>query len=542
VNWSVGSPEKSVHLWSGAWIQRLRKPGRTRNKPLLEALESRCLLSTTVTEYSALSSGANGSPTQLAVGPDGNIWFTEPTANQVGAFSPTTNGVIAQVFTSATDGDPSAITATTGTNAGLWFTLNAVGQFGLVTPGSSSATIMSGVGPYYSSAGITSLDGNIWFTLPAANELGVYNPTAGMTEYTLSPANITSFKSQITAGPDGDLWFTEPGAIGIFSPTSNSVIEQVSLPTAGGTQMPTAITTGPDGNIWFTESSATSSSVGVIKVANRTYITEFATPASSQPDGITAGGDGNIWFTESAAGAIGMVNVKSLTDPTKDTLGTPISIPTFGHTGGVVSSPKPMGIIAGPGGTVWFADSAGAIGVVRISAPTPTPTPTPAPTPTPTPTPIPVPTPTPAPAPTPAPTRPPAPTITGETAVFIQKVNKKGKKTGKPVLSGYMISFSTAMNQGTLGNSGNYVMDTVVNVKKTKKKPASTKLAPVGFSVTSVTSNSVILKPAGNPFSKKAGGITVNASSGLESAAGAFLATNVVYNIAKGGKSIRFSS
>jgi hypothetical protein len=51
-----------------------------------------------------------------------------------------------------------------------------------------------------------------------------------------------------------------------------------------------------------------------------------------------------------------------------------------------------------------------------------------------------------------------------------------------------------------------------------------------------VTGNSVILKPAGSPFAKKAGEIIVN--TGVESAAGAFLASNAVSNIAKGGKSV----
>jgi hypothetical protein len=126
--------------------------------------------------------------------------------------------------------------------------------------------------------------------------------------------------------------------------------------------------------------------------------------------------------------------------------------------------------------------------------------------------------------------------------VFTQKKNKKGKPVGKKILSGYLITFSTAMNQGTLGSSGNYVMDTVVSAKKTKKKPSTTKVTPVRFSVTSVTSNSVTLTPAGTPFSKKAGGISISAPSGVESAAGAFLGSTVIYNIAKGGKSITFSS
>jgi hypothetical protein len=126
--------------------------------------------------------------------------------------------------------------------------------------------------------------------------------------------------------------------------------------------------------------------------------------------------------------------------------------------------------------------------------------------------------------------------------VFIQKTKKQGKKivkVGKPVLSGYMITFSAAMNSATLESSANYVMETLVQVKKTRKKPASTKLTPVGFSVTGMTSNSVTLKPAGTPFAKKAGMIVVNASSGVESAAGVFLASpSVILPISKGGKSI----
>jgi hypothetical protein len=126
--------------------------------------------------------------------------------------------------------------------------------------------------------------------------------------------------------------------------------------------------------------------------------------------------------------------------------------------------------------------------------------------------------------------------------VFIQKTKKQGKKivkVGKPVFSGYTITFSTTMNTATLGNLANYVMDTVVPVKKTRKKPATTKITPVGFSVTSMTNNSVTLKPAGTPFATKAGMIVVNASTGVESAAGAFLAPpSVTLPIAKGGKSI----
>jgi virginiamycin B lyase len=197
----VRSSVASESRWSGPWIQLARKHTRARNRPFLEALESRTLLAATITEYPALSGGANGNPTQLAVGSDGNLWFTEPTTNQVGVFSPSSNTVTQQISSSATNGNPTQITSTSGSNAALWFTLNAAGQVGKIVPGSSSATIINGPGIYYSSAGITSLNGNIWFTLPAANDVGMYNPTTGITEYPLSPANINvpGFSSQITA-------------------------------------------------------------------------------------------------------------------------------------------------------------------------------------------------------------------------------------------------------------------------------------------------------------------------------------------------------
>ncbi len=143
------------------------------------------------------------------------------------------------------------------------------------------------------------------------------------------------------------------------------------------------------------------------------------------------------------------------------------------------------------------------------------------------------------PAPPPPPPPPPAPTIAGVSVVTFQKVNKKGKKTGKPMITGYRVSFGAAMNQGSLATPANYAVDTIATTKRAKKKPSHTVLTPVGFSVTDVSSNTVTLSPAGNPFFKKAGLITLEAASpGIQSSAGAFLAADVVFDVAKGGKSI----
>ena len=628
---------RSWTIWGYRWTESGTQSARKRRPPLkqpfLESLESRQLLTASISEFPV---NAGGDPTQITVGPNNDLWVTEPTANSLGIFDTTTGMASSPVLLNLANASPPGLTATgTGSSGTIWFTIasaSANEQLGQFLAGSPSPTY---VGRFNNapSAGITSTsDGaDIWVTVPSQNAIVSFtasNPLEN-TVHPLSPANISGFPSgfasQITADSNGNLWFTEPGGIGMLNASTGAVI-QVALPTSGGTQIPSAITTGPGNTIWFTESvpGTGASAVGVINATSQTFVTEFATPTSSQPDGITAGPDGNIWFTEGGAGAIGMINVNSLTDPTLDTLGTPIAIPTLGHTGGVVANPAPRGIISGPDNSLWFADSSGAIGKVTPSTTTrfmvttgpplaatagsgfglvvadgvsasdvdtgftgsvtvtllnqanvpvgtqtqtavagvatfsnltldtagggytirvtssaagapPSITTSPfivvaaAPTPTPT-------------SPTPTPTPPPAPTIIGETAVFTQKTKKMGKKTvkvGKPVFSGFMITFSTAMNQGTLVNAANYVMDTTVPVKKTKKNPATTKVTPVRFSVTAVTSNSVTLKPAGTPFATKAGMIVVNATTGVESAAGAFLAPpSVTLPISKGGKSI----
>jgi len=63
----------------------------------------------------------------------------------------------------------------------------------------------------------------------------------------------------------------------------------------------------------------------------------------------------------------------------------------------------------------------------------------------------------------------PPPTITGEQVGFNQKRNK-GKPIGKSTLSGYMIDFSTAMNQASIGTPANYAVDIFVLKKQGKKK------------------------------------------------------------------------
>ncbi|MGH2484674.1 MAG: virginiamycin B lyase family protein, partial [Ktedonobacterales bacterium] len=115
---------------------------------------------------------ANSGPAGLTMGPDGNLWFTESTGNQIGRMTP--NG--------------------------------AVSEFPIPTSASSPDAITTGP------------DGNLWFTESFGNKIGRITPSGVITEFPIPAAQ--SRPAGITAGSDGNIWFAESGAgqIGRITP------------------------------------------------------------------------------------------------------------------------------------------------------------------------------------------------------------------------------------------------------------------------------------------------------------------------------------
>ena len=136
------------------------------------------------------------------------------------------------------------------------------------------------------------------------------------------------------------------------------------------------------------------------------------------------------------------------------------------------------------------------------------------------------------------PAPPPPPQIQGATVVTYQKTNKKGKPIGKPVLTGYQFTFNIAMNSSTTGLN-NYQVQTyaLVTVKKGKKKTKVLQLQNIGFSLKSISNNTVQVLLVGKQAFKYGGQLALVATppTGISSAAGALLNGNAVSNIAKGG-------
>ena len=260
--------------------------GSCKKRPRLESLESRSLLTTTVTDFALPSNSAI--PSDITLGPDGNLWFTDHGSGKVGEINPQTDAV--SEFSIPTTGgataNPNAITV--GPDGNLWFvdygtnsigTINisshAISEYPIPTANSTPDGIVSGP------------DGNIWFTEQVSGKVGKINPTThAITEYTVpASGGVSATPSGIVVGSDGNLWFTEliPTKLGSINPTTDA-FSSISLPS--GVQS-SSIIKGPDGNLWFT--SASSNQIANFNIATSKFATFNLPSAGSQPQAITFG-------------------------------------------------------------------------------------------------------------------------------------------------------------------------------------------------------------------------------------------------------------
>jgi len=254
------------------------------------------------TEYTIPT--ANSIPNGITKGPDGNMWFVETTGNKIASI--TSAGIFTEYSTglSANSG-PTGITA--GPDGNLWFVELSAGKIGKIVPATGAITEYStGLTTNSHPSGITAgADGNLWFTEQSANQIGKITPAGIITEYSTG-LSANSGPIGITAGADGNLWFTEQSAnqIGKIVPATGAITEYSTGLTVNS--HPSGITAGTDGNLWFTETNT--NKIGKI-VPSTGIITEYSTGTSSGVAAITAGPDGNVWFTETNANQVGRIVV-----------------------------------------------------------------------------------------------------------------------------------------------------------------------------------------------------------------------------------------
>jgi streptogramin lyase len=260
-------------------------------------------------------------PSGIAAGSDGNVWFTERDANKIARITP--GGAITEFAVPTPGALPTTIAA--APDGSLWFTMAGAPKLGRITTAGSirEFAIPSGQVAIGIAAGP---DGNMWFT--QSKKLAYVTPTGGITEltmpgeprfitagpgndtlwftadkyigrYSISMARLTPYRitgedvQGIVAGPDGALWLTIPaGRIARLDTAGGNMV--YTLTELGPGRTPEFLAAGADGGLWWT-SSATGT-IGRISVAGT--LTEYLTPSDSRPTAITSGPDGALWYTD----------------------------------------------------------------------------------------------------------------------------------------------------------------------------------------------------------------------------------------------------
>ncbi len=317
-----------------------------------------------VTEYTAgftSSAGISG----IALGSDGNMWFTESSADKIGKI--TTAGDVTEYNLNSLNGlRPKKITAAADGN--LWFTEDcgdfdicgdALGLGKITTAGVPTLYPLSEAGGI---GGIASAnDGSLWIDLTEVPTpypvfaARVSLASGALTKYSdgLTPAKGTG---PMVQGSDGAMWFGETD-FGLVRTTLAGSSAEFTRPGHGDQTVLEGIASGSDGNIWGTLNGGS-----IEKITSTGTMTSYPTPTTNAaPFGIAAGRDGRLWFAESGIDKIG----------SSSTAGT---ITEYGT--GITSGASPEAIAAGSDGNMWFTEpgtnSIGRINVDQLSAaPTP---------------------------------------------------------------------------------------------------------------------------------------------------------------------------
>ena len=330
------------------------------------------------------------------------------------------------------------------------------------------------------------------------------------------PANSTILSAASGSGTyGGTAAFTAKLTLG-GSPLAGDIVS-FTLDEAGTVMAVGTATTNASGvaslsgvNLSGVDAGTYFSAVGVTYAGNSTYAASSASGSLTVNRGTAILTLSGLSFTYDGTPHTATVSTEpaGLTGVTITYVQNQVAVPAPTQAG----SYSVMATLNSPN---YTAPSVTGILVINRSESTPTPTPT---TPTPTPT-----------APTPTPT---ARVIIGEQAIF-QRKRKKGKPTGKAVLTGFALEFSVSLDTVA---AANFQVDTFTT-KKVKKKKATILHPITKFSVSYLAASDDVELMLGTAETFPSGG-QLTVLGGIPTAAGATLTGPAVFTIASGGKSV----
>jgi virginiamycin B lyase len=246
-------------------------------------------------EHEVPESGSMLGVGDLARGPEGKMWFTEPAANRIEWAAP---DATPEGFTLPTPGSrPTGIVAVGGS---LWATLEGSGRLTEINPALSSRTEFPLPPGWRPTALAVGKDRALWVVDGAAPEVARKPPTETTITYPPPASSKGARYSDIISGPDGNLWIGQsdgPSIDKLEAAASKPRYKRFELPLKGGIS---TLSKGPHNDIWF----AVGGRVGSIDTEGRSWGTPVCAISSCAPvKALAEGPGGALYFA--AGGTIG---------------------------------------------------------------------------------------------------------------------------------------------------------------------------------------------------------------------------------------------
>ncbi len=183
----------------------------------------------------------------IALGPDGNVWFTE--YGRIGKIAP--SGTITEYpYPAGYTANSGGITV--GADGNMWFAESSGNAIGRVVPSSGQITMFPLPTSCAPATVVQGNDGNVWFfCIEFAPMIGSITPDGAIAMYPIGGTFNDNRTGQFCArGPDGEPWCASrrDGDV-IRVDTSAHTVAMYTPPLSAGTFL-NALTAGPDGNLW----------------------------------------------------------------------------------------------------------------------------------------------------------------------------------------------------------------------------------------------------------------------------------------------------
>jgi uncharacterized protein (TIGR03437 family) len=312
---------------------------------LILSIASRSAQSTGINEY--IVPTANSGLSSITAGPDGNLWFTETTANKIGRITP--GGVVTEFPLPTANSKPGTIVAWADGN--LWFSESNPARLARITPGGTITEFPFPASNVENFSLIAGKKGPLW-AFASDGKIRAITINGRVTEQSFDPSGVTA----TIVDNDGNLLIasnhfqpspcpqgcpSEHGSIILLTPEGS----QIGITPAQNFVLPISINglaVGPDEKIWHSTWNRSTSPALMGSITNAA--TQSPPSAISTGDVMVAnfitGPDGNFWFPYNGNKTLGRL--------TQNGAGS------FYEYGINLSY---IGLIVGPDQNFWFIDS-----------------------------------------------------------------------------------------------------------------------------------------------------------------------------------------